>query len=359
MSPKLAIPLALFLVTPHNPSLFSQDSCLNSSFYGNYRDGNSVLSVLSPSQPCLDTWSSQTLATKASIAPAFNPVQQLVWLEEDSVDDTLKAQLQHFQDPVNGLLDTLSSPLPFDKGGPNQEQRILTGSEQYPTFELLYRSPTAAMVSISHEQAKLIDQILPRFWRSTLIPTEPVSFQPVPPAAVEHVERVLAALTFNPDIASIVNNISVAQMRNDVRFLTGEDGKSGIISRHSFAPGARTAATWLRDRFEDTGAECEVKHFRTGFAPNVVWCVSTRHSPVQTGSTSPAVIHLPSRQPPQYSLVPTMTVEAPSGVLGHPEVMMMAPVSRAYWESPAPSRGEVYNFTAMSNLLPLREKNKV
>ncbi len=60
-------------------------------------------------------------------------------------------------------------------------------------------------------------------------------------------------------------------MLNDIRFLTGEDGKSGIVSRHSFASGSRTAAAWLKDRFEDTGAECELKPFLSGFAPNVIW----------------------------------------------------------------------------------------
>lgn len=59
-------------------------------------------------------------------------------------------------------------------------------------------------------------------------------------------------------------------MINDIRFLTGEDGVSGITSRHSFAEGSRTAANWLKDRFEYTGATCELQAFLVGFAPNVV-----------------------------------------------------------------------------------------
>jgi hypothetical protein len=38
----------------------------------------------------------------------------------------------------------------------------------------------------------------------------------------------------------------VPQMINDIRFLTGEDGVSGIESRHSFAEGSRVAASWLK-----------------------------------------------------------------------------------------------------------------
>jgi len=62
----------------------------------------------------------------------------------------------------------------------------------------------------------------------------------------------------------------VPQMRNDIRFLTGEDLSSPILSRHSFSEGARIAANWLRDRVENTGARCELRQFLPGFSPNVI-----------------------------------------------------------------------------------------
>jgi hypothetical protein len=80
-----------------------------------------------------------------------------------------------------------------------------------------------------------------------------------------------ANIRFDPVVSSLVNSISLNQMRDDIRWLTGEDGKSGIISRHSFAEGSRVAATWLKERFEETGANCELKLFISGFAPNVAW----------------------------------------------------------------------------------------
>ncbi|KAG1756937.1 putative aminopeptidase [Suillus occidentalis] len=58
-----------------------------------------------------------------------------------------------------------------------------------------------------------------------------------------------ANIRFDPVVSSLVNSISLNQMRDDIRWLTGEDGKSGIISRHSFAEGSRL--------------------FISGFAPNV------------------------------------------------------------------------------------------
>jgi hypothetical protein len=84
---------------------------------------------------------------------------------------------------------------------------------------------------------------------------------------------ILSNLRFNPEVARIVSNISLPQVRNDIRFLTGEDGKSGIKSRHSFSSGALVAAEWLKVRLEETGAKCELRHFLPGFAPNVIWYV--------------------------------------------------------------------------------------
>jgi len=62
-------------------------------------------------------------------------------------------------------------------------------------------------------------------------------------------------------------------MRNDIRYLTGEDENSGIISRHSFTQGAHDAAKWIKDRIQLSGAKCELREFRTGFAPNVIWYI--------------------------------------------------------------------------------------
>jgi hypothetical protein len=101
----------------------------------------------------------------------------------------------------------------------------------------------------------------------------PYPFPSVPDHAKERVRDILNSLRFNPEVAKIVFNISIPQARNDIRFLTGEDLNSGIQSRHSFSRGSRIAAEWLKVRFEETGAECELQPFLLGFAPNVIWYV--------------------------------------------------------------------------------------
>lgn len=270
MVAKAALPLALLLITPFDPSLLFDHSCLSNHFYGNYQDAGKTLSVLLPDTECLDAWVAQPLATSASIAEPDREIQQLVWLEEEAVDISLKTQTQSFRNEFDAFLDTLSSNTPLsDDGGPPQQ--VMGSSAQDDKYELLYRTTSAALLSVSHDKARTIDTILPRFWKSTLLPTSPVTFWPVATSTSRHAEGVLSQLKFDPVIASTVNNISLIQMKNDIRFLTGEDGKSGIVSRHSFSTGALTAASWLKDRFEHTGATCELRPFLTGFAPNVIW----------------------------------------------------------------------------------------
>jgi len=150
------------------------------------------------------------------------------------------------------------------------DQTVLSAESEQFQFELLYRSQSSALISVSSDTALALPELLPRFYKSIALPSAPVPYLPVPSAAIERVKYLLSTLKFNPDVASIVNNISVAGMTNDIRWLTGEDGVSGIISRHSFAPGSRVAAQWLKEQFEDTGATCRLKNFKLGFAPNVI-----------------------------------------------------------------------------------------
>lgn len=360
MNTKAVLPLALLLVTPFDPSLLSSDSCLSKSFYGNYQQGGTTLSVLRPDNSCLDTVSSQTLTPSASIVEATREIQQLVWLEEQAVDHSLVAQTRSFRNEFDAFLDTLSTHGSSRSNGiPVPDQEIM-GDSHNPGFELLYRTPKAAMLSVSHEQAMIIDTLVPRFWKSTLLPTEPVSFHPVTSSTLGHAENVLAKLKFDPLIAAIVGNISVTQMKNDIRFLSGEDGKSGIVSRHSFSSGAITAADWLKARFEETGATCELKLFLVGFAPNVVWYVhETALSQILHTDACPAAIHLSSTLPrPSYS-VHIMIAVVPSETRAPLVPMMMGLGPQHSCPLLELSGGRESSSTVTLNLSRLQEKSRV
>jgi hypothetical protein len=250
--------LAFLLVSPFTSSFFTEKSCLADSYHGTYGTGEAIFI---PESNCFNSLSSAFLAS-SFVTPAPPPPWRLVWVEETPVETTTS---QAFSTELDVFLEK-SLDANTDLFLEDQHTLALDTS-----VRLFHRTNSSALLALTPEKARTLDTILPRFWRSYLLPTSPRSFQPVPPEAVEPVKRVLASLLFNPDVAAIVNNISVPQMRSDIRFLTGEDGKSGIVSRHSFAEGSRIAAAWLKRRFEATGASCELSYFLIGFAPNLIW----------------------------------------------------------------------------------------
>lgn len=261
---KALVPSAVLLITPFNVSLFAEKSCLNDGFYGSF-GGQSVFNVtmscLEVGIPALDS------GVIVSVSPS---AQQLVWVQKEAIDDGLQLESTTIINALDQLFTRLSAPL-RDNSGPGDQQVFVT-SEFDNTYEILHRTPSSALLSVSPDLANVIDISLPRFYKSTLLQTAP--YVPVPPSTVDYVKGLLSSLKFDPVVASIVNSISVPGMKRDIRYLTGEDEESPIVSRHSFAVGSRIAAAWLKDRFEEMGATCELKHFRVGFAPNVIWYVN-------------------------------------------------------------------------------------
>jgi len=55
----------------------------------------------------------------------------------------------------------------------------------------------------------------------------------------------------------MVDGLSIAELREDVRYLTGEDPCSQILSRNPFSEGGRLAAEWILEQIEETCAECK------------------------------------------------------------------------------------------------------
>ncbi|PPQ71101.1 hypothetical protein CVT24_009852 [Panaeolus cyanescens] len=255
------------LVAPHGVQALSSGhlNCASQNYYGSYIDADKVYTVFKvEDEGCAQAISEFNQDFKY-FAPAPSSDSQLVWLRKSAIDPSLKSDSE---DPLIYLQDLWG---PTSRGG-QDTQVVLEGHQRVSNraFEVHYASDNAVLLSMDSSRAAHIDTSLPAFWKSTLLPTSPSSYIPVPPSAIEPVKHILENLRFNPQVASVVNNISLAQIKNDVRFLTGEDGESGIVSRHSFSKGAVTAAHWLKERVEATGASCRLMPFLTGFAPNVI-----------------------------------------------------------------------------------------
>ena len=255
---QVVVPLAVLLVTPHDPALLTAgSSCLADSYRGLF-GGNSVFIV---DDACFN--SSLDLLSQGFFSPVDSTDQHLVWVEQEAVDDALNPPSA---DDVYELISGLSTTTPAAQ---NDEQMVM--AKPPPANILLAESSSSMVLSVAPEVARTLDTRLPRSWKYTPIPWEPTPFVPVSTSATARVKAIAASVKFDPVVASIVGNISIPQMRKDVRYLTGEDSTSGILSRHAFSSGALQAAAWLQEQFESTGASCEQKPFLTGFSPNVVW----------------------------------------------------------------------------------------
>jgi hypothetical protein len=273
-SPTAGVASALLLVTPYTPNIATIETtpgCLTDNFYGTY--GGRSIFHLPPT--CLETSSIKALSTQsASLFPyVANGERQLVWLQESAIDSSLVTP--EYEAEVQGFFRWLGED-GYSMGSGQQLsslQRLLSSADR-PQVELHLvdlqpEGGSYGLIAVEPSLAPNIEALLPRYWKPYVLPKQPASYLPVPKPAIEHVRNLLETVRFDPVVSSLVNGISLNQMRDDIRWLTGEDGKSGIISRHSFAEGSRVAASWLKERFEETGATCELKTFLTGFAPNV------------------------------------------------------------------------------------------
>lgn len=255
--------LSFLIVTPYDPEFLanSQHGCLN--YYGLF-GGNAVFQTDSL-VACLGLYSSHL--SYAQLVPfTEDESRRIVWVERVVAEDNLLAA------------DSAAEAVFFDKlvdapslyhAKEGLHQVVLDDIHSETECITLYRSNSSAMLSIPRSILDTFDMYLPSLWNMRPLPLEPVQYLPVPPGDVKRVSDILNALKYNPAIGGLVNNISLPQLKNDVRWLSGED--SNIISRHSFSADARVAAAWLQDRFEETGAKCELMSFLEGFTPNVIW----------------------------------------------------------------------------------------
>jgi len=262
---------ALLFITPYTQDISTIETapgCLTDNYFGTY-GGHSVFHI---PLPCLEDNSFQGFEAATLVPYVVDSDRQLVWLQESVIDSTLvtpeyEAEVQHF-------LKWLKED-GYAMGGASGYQQILSATDE-PRVEVQFIKVQPGggfhgLVAVEPSLLPSIEALLPRYWKPYTLPDQPMSYLPVPKPAIEHVRGLLETVRFDPVVSSVVNSISLSQMRADIMWLTGEDGQSGIISRHSFAEGSRVAANWLKERFEEMGATCELKPFMMGFAPNVAW----------------------------------------------------------------------------------------
>lgn len=256
-----------FFTTSSKPADFANEGCLSDNYYGTY--GDTSLFLLSPDSECFASLRATAPPglIESGVLSITEANHQLMYIHKLPVQDDTDSSTQ-----LTESLEGLNIYTEDSDSGASDSQTAF-GLEGPAKYSFLHYAGVDAIISVPPHLIPHIDKALPRSFKAYAIPTEPLLITPVPEEAVARVKGWLDHLKFNEEIAKIVSDISVPQMRNDIRYLTGEDSSSPIISRHSFSEGARIAASWLRDRIESTGARCELRQFLVGFSPNVIWYV--------------------------------------------------------------------------------------
>ncbi|KZV95273.1 Zn-dependent exopeptidase [Exidia glandulosa HHB12029] len=153
---------------------------------------------------------------------------------------------------------------------PEATNQVVLG-QNAASIQLVYSSEFSALVAVHRDHIRSLDARLPPYLSLVAVAdSTPRRATSGVSAEEEHLGDVLEELSFNGEVASLLGALSLAQMKKDITWLSGEDAKSPIWSRHSFSDGAQVAADWIQAKFEDSGARCYQMPFLDGFAPNVV-----------------------------------------------------------------------------------------
>ncbi|KAI6038939.1 hypothetical protein EDC04DRAFT_2603597 [Pisolithus marmoratus] len=259
-----ATPVALLAVLRASEVRPNFPPCLVNNFYGIFGQ-QSVFKI--SGFACLELL--PISVDDGSVVPLSLPddgPQQLFWIQESAIDNSLRTP--EYEAEVANFVDWLVPEKHITY--PDGQTILFEGGKPAPV-SLVYHTANSGVVSVADQgAAHILSTRLPQFWKALPIPASPVSYLPVPDTAIERVRDILVSLRFDALVAGIVNGISVDHMQKDIRYLTNEDGTSGIASRHSFHHGSRIAAKWLEKQFEDASAACRFMLFLEGFAPNII-----------------------------------------------------------------------------------------
>ena len=242
-------------------------SCLADRYYGTYDDQS--LFILDSESHCDFSELNLDLRWESSLIPV-HPHHELLFVKRIEIEDAITDE-----DTLLGGLERLVYYTADNAPAALGTQRPLIADA--PIYSIPYHTDSSAILTISPRLLSHIDKVLPPSYNAYGLPKFPLPFRRISDEARERIRRWTDSVEYDGDIGWIVDGLSIAELREDVRYLTGEDPDSPILSRSSFSEGGRLAAEWILEQIEETGAECELKQFLTGFAPNVVWCVTPHY----------------------------------------------------------------------------------
>jgi len=245
---------------------FIPQSCLADQYHGTY--GDQSLFILDSESHCDFSELNFGLRWESRLIPA-HPHHEILFVKRMEIEGAISDE-----DTLLGGLERLVSYTADDPATLGTQQPFIVDAQRY---SILYHTGSSAILIISPHLLPHIDKALPPSYKAYVLPKTPLPFRRVSDEARERIRRWIDSVQYDDDIGRILDGLSATELREDVRYLTGEDPNSPILSRSSFSEGGRLAAEWILEQIEETGAECELKQFLIGFAPNVVWCVTPHH----------------------------------------------------------------------------------
>ncbi|KIO28248.1 hypothetical protein M407DRAFT_22579 [Tulasnella calospora MUT 4182] len=168
--------------------------------------------------------------------------RHLVWLQDAGVDDSLRVD----EDLVLSDMSIVPKLLDLAEMKSRSENPICTTSTRTPLSSPFFPPRDARHLPPSlrrpHRPTRNPSPLLRRRFAKIHRPTR-----------VARIQDIIANLKFNPSIAAILSSLSTERMAKD-----------------AFTDGAKAAAELIQGEIEKSGAVCELRPFRLGFAPNVI-----------------------------------------------------------------------------------------
>lgn len=232
----------IMLITKESPSS-ALPECLQASYHGSYGRRHVFLPATAE---CTNTAFTAGAFSEGSMVSLDDDDAHYVWVGPAGVEgweggvDAMFAAWDRIEAASEDLLTSAT--------GDSQEYfsndaSIAGQVDGVP--KLLNVDEDGMFISVTPRTLPVLDTLLP----SGLVPVG-VSATPlgwgVPKHYAENLANITRHLTSNSDLHTVVGTLNATSIRKTVRYLTGEDKDSGIVSRHSFTAGARVAAAWLK-----------------------------------------------------------------------------------------------------------------
>lgn len=237
-------------------------SCLQESYHGAYGSMADSDHVYITDEECITEHGALASSgmKSGSIAALDDRAdgQVLIWIGEagvqgmeaktlavtDSVYEGILANLEMLEDLPRSADDLLHA---------DAQQVMGAKARPFERLTLYHQSRHSMILGVPERTLSVIDRIVPGHFSLVALPSHayPLAFgsssygAPVPEHLIDNLANITSNLKYSSKLHKVLDALDYRELVRNVRFLTGESG-SGIVSRHSFAPGSRIAAKWIK-----------------------------------------------------------------------------------------------------------------